>query len=218
MVATRTILAPYRHGPMHDRGALIHHPWMDVPSVKLSLYDGTPAPDEQATSVRVCHDETKLYVLFLGRYQQLRTAPATTPLEPPNERTPRLWDLSDVYELFIGPDAKESRLYREFQVGPDSRKIDIDVDASGDRRKTDLSWDSGFFAQSVLLGKEKVWEALLQIPFGAFSIIPECDEEWSCNFYRIGHEPSRCYMAWSPVYRIAFHQPQYFGAIRFTGP
>jgi hypothetical protein len=157
-------------------------------------------------------------VLFLGRYDKLRTAPAETPQDLSSGKTHRLWEISDVYEIFIGPDAMSSGLYREFQAAPDSRIMDIDIDAGNVERKADFSWRSGLSALSVLKIKEKIWETLFTIPFGAFSIIPGEQEIWNCNFYRIaGEEPSKHYLSWSPVYTVAFHQPRCFGHIQFTG-
>jgi hypothetical protein len=210
-----TIKSCYRPGAFEmDEGlpALI----ASAPSVNLSRFDGNKPPGELATEVRSLWNDTHLCVAFSGRYSSLRTAPQGTPYDNGYGKTHRLWEISDVYEVFIGPESRSKRVYGEFQVAPDSRWMDIYIDASDDRRKADFQWKSAVTACSHLDESRMIWHGLFKIPFSAFG--PEISRElvWNCNFYRIsGDSSSQHYLSWSPVGEVAFHKPHLFGEIVF---
>lgn len=184
--------------------------------VELYLYDGSDAPLGLKTTVCSFWSDNFIYFIFKGNYIGLRTAKLDAKTDEKSHKTFSLWDLSDVYEVFIGPDAKKSRKYKEFQVAPDSRQIDISIDASSANRKTDFLWQSGMKAESIIDSGAKIWNAVIKIPVSAFERHP-CDETiWNCNFYRIsGEDNNKSYLAWCPVGQIAFHQPDKFGEICF---
>lgn len=182
--------------------------------VALGLYDGAPAPEHLRTRVCAFWSPTHLSICFAGFYRELRTAP---PRDGAAGKTPGLWELSDVYEAFIGPSARSDGKYREFQVAPDSQWIDIDIDAGGETRTADFDWRSGMVARSALDEGRRVWRAVMAIPLAAFSAVPRQGDTWDANFYRIAGPPDcASYLAWSPVGAIAFHQPRKFGTLLFV--
>ena len=184
-------------------------------SVSLSNYDGTNCPEHLKTEIRSCWTGTNMYFIFEGSYQELVSAPVQTPTDQ-NGKTMNLWEISDVYEIFLGPEAKKTGLYKEFQVGPDNRWIDIDIDNRGSQRQSDFEWTSGFRTLSKINTDQKQWKASFIIPFAAFGAKPQPDTVWNVNFYRIsGIEPDKHYLTWTPVDRIDFHQHLKFGKILF---
>ncbi|MDQ7821537.1 MAG: carbohydrate-binding family 9-like protein [Candidatus Eremiobacteraeota bacterium] len=192
--------------------------WAGAPPAELSYYDGSTLPAGIETSVRCLWDTEFLYVLFRGMYEELRLAPPGTPRDPATGKTPLLWQLSDVFEVFAGPRARDLRIYREFQASPDGRFIDVALDASGERRIADFSWHSGVQVHSSVHGEESLWESLFIIPWEAFSSSPLKERRWQGNFYRVSGCPENAaYCAWSSVGKIDFHQPGFFGDLLFDG-
>lgn len=177
----------------------------------LSLYDGCAPPRELQTSVALEWDEKELFVRFQGAYSRLHPA---DPPGPSEGKTPRLWEISDVFEAFISWET--DGIYREFQVSPDGRYMDIAIDGSGPERLSDFQWNSGMKVHSS--AERGLWTSLMKIPWSAFAgKPPEEGDCWSGNFFRIsGKDRDKAYLSWSPVYKIHFHQPQYFGKILFT--
>jgi hypothetical protein len=183
---------------------------------RLRLFDGTPPPAFMETEVFSYWNEEFLHFWFRGKYDSLRTAPAHLAPEQGSGKTFQLWEHSDVYEVFIGPDARKCLLYREFQVGPDSRWIDIAIDGSRKERSTDFLWNSGMKAHSAINSEKRLWESHFAIPFAAFSEAPRKGDCWNANFYRIsGRRGEEAYLSWSPVFKVNFHQPACFGDIMF---
>ncbi|MBP7460617.1 MAG: carbohydrate-binding family 9-like protein [Candidatus Delongbacteria bacterium] len=190
--------------------------WEDCQGVALNMYDGSLPPDHWKTSVQSFWSRDAIYIRFKGCYDQLRIAPAEIQPDSLTGKTHQLWDLSDVYEVFTGPEAKKSGIYKEFQVSPDSRRVDIALDASSEERRSDFNWISGMEAISQVDPQQQIWIGLFRIPFSAFNRTPDPDLIWNINFYRIGGEPDQqFFMAWAPVHQIAFHQPHKFGRIHF---
>ncbi|MGV8121263.1 MAG: carbohydrate-binding family 9-like protein [Candidatus Xenobiia bacterium LiM19] len=185
-------------------------------SVNLSRFDGSAPPGDLITEVRSLWNDTHLCIAFSGRYSSLRTAPPDTPFDEQSGKTHRLWEISDVYEVFIGPESRSSRVYGEFQVSPDSRWIDIFIDARDEKRKADFQWKSAVVARSQIDAAKMIWYGFFFIPFRAFGQDISFDIAWNCNFYRISGElSSQQYLSWAPVGEVAFHKPHLFGEIIF---
>lgn len=205
----------YRNQDILNDGSLSASQWRGCPPVFLSFYDGRPVPSGLETEIRSFWTGGYVYFGYQGRFDSLRVAPDEVEVEKDSGKTHRLWELSDVYEVFIGPEARQTRRYREFQVAPDSRWIDIAIDAGGKERKTDFTWKSGFCARSKV--EDGIWSAVFQIPFQCFNAYPGEEMAWHCNLYRISGPPGECsYLAWSPVMIVNFHQPHRFGTISFV--
>lgn len=204
----------------HSRFASLH----DIEESDLSFVnfsetlvaaDGSPAEPSTMTQVGVEWNEHSLFIFFRGRFSRLRyeTNPAERVLK---EKTPRLWEVSDVYEVFIGPKAKERKMYKEFQVAPDGRWIDIDVfNALG---TSNHSWYSGFKAASFVDEEMKIWSSVFDLPWNCFGASYDNETEWNVNFYRAsGNFHGDELFAWSPpgTGPRCFHRPEHFGKIHF---
>lgn len=211
-----TITVSYRDLTEPLNGLAAEEKWLGCERVPLTMFDGSQVPEYWKTQVQAFWTRNALYIRFEGCYDQLRTAPAEIKPEAHTGKTYLLWDLSDVYEVFVGPESKKNGVYKEFQVSPDSRYIDIAIDASAINRISDFNWISDMEALSVVDQNQCSWIGLFKLPFTAFGQIPDENTVWNINFYRIGGQPeNQFFMAWAPVYKIAFHQPDKFGRIVF---
>jgi hypothetical protein len=197
-------------------GRLNEHIWDKAQFINLGSYDSKPTPHHYATKLKSFWTEKFLYFGIEGEFDTIQIAPEDATVDTQG-KTPRLWAISDVYEIFIGPDAKITKKYREIQIAPDSRWIDLTLDASGKERIADFKWTSGMNAKSYVDYIKKLWTATLQIPFTAFSRAPRESDIWNCNFYRISENGGKkIYLSWSPVFELRFHQPDKYGDLVFS--
>jgi hypothetical protein len=187
--------------------------------VTLANYNGADCPEFLQTEITSFWDDSNIYFLFKGSYDGLTTAPAGTMTQTPSGKTMNLWDLSDVYEVFIGPDARQTGLYKEFQIAPDNRWIDVAIDNSDRLRRSDFQWLSGFKSMTNIIENSKKWISLFIIPFTAFAVQPGAQATWDINLFRIrnsNRDSQKYYLAWAPVHQINFHQHRKFGKIVFV--
>ena len=119
----------------------IHHSDAAV----LTLADGTMAPPQIATSVRSLWNDRFLFILFAGHFQRLRLMPEPGDLLV---KTPELWNHSDVFETFLGVEARSTGCYFEFQVAPDGRWLDLAIDRAK-APANDETWVSGLRCRAV---------------------------------------------------------------------
>jgi hypothetical protein len=185
--------------------------------VYLMNADGTIPPSELETRVKVCWNASFLFVIFQGKFLELRTT-HSRPVDSKTGKTFSLWEHSDVYEVFIGTDTRASRRYKEFQVGPDSRRLDIDVDNRKNEMRGDFNWLSGFRAKSLVDRGKKQWDCVMELPWEAFGANYSAKCEWNVNFCRAtGKFHGDELLSWSPMGQGAkvFHQPEKFGRIVF---
>lgn len=182
----------------------------------LCFADGTEPPQSLATRIGIEWNDNGLLIYFRGRFEQLR-------LIADNERigfktkTYKLWEQSDVFEVFIGVNSKQTNLYKEFQVSPDGRWIDIDVN-----RQLGISnhhWYSGLECKSYIDNDMKIWSSVLELPWSCFGLNMKTNDVWYANFYRAsGAYHGEELLAWSPTGygEKCFHRPQHFGRIEFV--
>lgn len=168
-----------------------------------------------STSVGIEWNDASLFVFFQGHFSSLRSA---TKSESGllQRKTHRLWDISDVFEVFIGLRATERKMYKEFQVAPDGRWLDIDV--WNCLEISNHHWYSGFRARSLVDIQQNIWKSVLDIPWNCFGADPHSNDEWNVNFYRAsGTFHGDELLAWSPVGTgmKCFHRPEHFGRIKF---
>jgi len=176
---------------------------------KLDNFDGTPADNSILTFMQTAWNENFLFSKFEGKYEFLTISNELVG----KNKTKRLWETNDVFEMFISHES--NNIYKEFQVAPDGKFIDIAIDASSNERISDFSWLSGF--TNITKVTKNSWKSIFIVPWAAFNGNPPKDgEEWTANFYRISSPLKNTkYLSWSPVYKIAFHQPNLFGKIIF---
>jgi hypothetical protein len=188
----------------------------DVPMpATLTMADGTSASLAIGTEARIEFTDHAMFVMFRGKYEALRYA-GNLPIEPETGKSHELWMHSDVYELFIGPNSRVTGQYKEFQVAPDGRFIDISINPA--EGKSNPHWRSGIQCLSYSDAPKKLWTAVMQIPWNCFDVDFRSDCEWNANLYRAtGKFHGDELMAWSPTGygERAFHRYTNFGRIIF---
>jgi hypothetical protein len=177
--------------------------------------DGSEPPQMLASRVGMEWNNQNLFIFFRGRFDTLRLVPPDQP-SPMHGKTHKLWEQSDVFEIFIGPNARQSGLYKEFQVSPDSRWLDIDVN-----RQLGISnhhWYSGMRCKSIIDKEMQIWTSIVELPWNCFGSYKRTEEQWNVNFYRAsGTFHGEQLMAWSPtgLGERCFHRFEHFGSIEF---
>ncbi len=193
--------------------------WSQPAMASLTFADGTPAPANLQTEIRVFHNTRMFFVLFTAIFEDLRIAPAYVPTEPGNGKTLKLWEHSDVLECFIGPNAAAARRYKEFQVAPDGRFIDIAVDRVANPHSGDMTWNSGARFASTVDVLSKTWRAVMEIPWEAIEVDSSRTFVVECNFYRAtGTFHGDELLAWSPTGygEKCFHRVEHFGRLQIV--
>ncbi len=183
-------------------------------SIKLLEYNGNNIPKDMATFYDLYWNENGFYAHFISFHNgQIKFCPKETEISQ-NGKTFKLWAISEVCEIFISHDKLD--FYREFEFAPDGRFLDIDIKYIEGNRKTDFYWVSNLEYKSEV--HENYWDGFAFIPWSAFdNKFPKVGDIWHGNFYRIlTRDEKELYLAWNPVYKINFHQPQYFGEILFV--
>ncbi len=187
----------------------------DNSAKRLLFADGAIPPLSLETHVRGFWNNTSLFILFSGRFLDLRLDFGDLPPHLVG-RTPRLWEKSDVFEVMIGRDCARTGRYKEFQVAPNGRWLAADVRVEGDQVMTDEGGDSVVRCISLINGEEKIWKAGLEISWATLGGLGG-EGEWSCNFYRASGEfHGDELLAWRPTGygEHCFHRPQVFGTIK----
>lgn len=186
------------------------HPHADS-SGRLTLADGTAPPPALETLVSAFWSQSSLYVLFTGRFVNLRAKFSGVP-----GRTPRLWELSDVFELFLGRDSAQTGHYLEFQVAPDGSWFAAEVRNQGGQVLADHAKETSFRCLSAVDKPAGIWKAGMEIPWRDLGGMDE-NGPWQGNFYRAtGKFHGDELMAWSPTGygERCFHRPERFGTLR----
>lgn len=179
----------------------------------LHLADGNEPPASIATRVGVEWNSCGLFVYFRGMFEQLRL-PLAKDHTLNQGKTYRLWELSDVYEVFIGIRARETRMYKEFQIAPDGQWFDSDVN-----RQLGMSnhyWHSSFRCKSFVDKEFHIWSAILELPWSCFGLQKKQEVPLDVNFYRAsGKRHGDELLSWSPTGygEKCFHRPEHFGSI-----
>jgi hypothetical protein len=185
-------------------------------SEPLYYADGTEPPQTLGTGIGVEWNDIGVLIYFRGRFENLRMLSKEKTIEV-STKTYKLWEQSDVFEVFIGVHAKQTKLYKEFQVSPDARWIDIDVN-----KQLGISnhhWYSGFQCKSFIDEDMKIWTSVFELPWNCFGPNKKTDDVWYANFYRAsGTFHGEELLAWSPTGygEKCFHRPEHFGKIEFV--
>jgi len=181
----------------------------------LQLADGAEPPQSIATRFGIEWNDNGLLIYFRGMFEHLRLI-SDSENKGLNSKTYKLWEQSDVFEVFIGVNAKQTKLYKEFQVSPDGRWIDIDVN-----KQLGISnhhWYSGLQCKSFIDEEMKIWSSVIELPWSCFGLNKKIDDIWYANFYRAsGAYHGEELLAWSPTGygEKCFHRPEHFGKIEF---
>ncbi len=180
--------------------------------MSLSRADGSAPPPGLETTVSCARTADALFVVFRAHLKDIRYPPGEGPQR--KTKTLRLWEQSDVLELFLGRRARSTRSYGEFQVAPDGRWLDTRVRIVGTDLHLDTAWDSGLEVKSFVAQEQRMWRAALKIPWRSLCDGDPASDVWEGNIYRAcGREQGNELLAWSPTGfgEGCFHRPEKFG-------
>jgi hypothetical protein len=161
-----------------------------------------------------------LYIAVWCHYEEINVYAG----EDPERERWELWK-KDVVEVFINPQPDNPSHYYEFEIAPNNQWLDLAVDLNRNPI-SDPGWNSGFEHATAIDAKHHVWTTEMRIPISALTDTP-IDEarEWRVNFYRCegpGNDETRRMLSWRQLpftsSRRSFHQPAFFGALRFSSP
>lgn len=189
--------------------------WEGASQVLVSKYwSGQAAAKGREFLAKLLWSDTALYV----RFQVSQNEPLVVSEKPDvSRKTVGLWD-RDVCEIFIAPDTSQRKKYCEFEIAPTGEWIDLAIDATSQKRKTDLDYKSGM-TSAARIEKDKVVMAI-KIPWEAFGVAPpKIGNVWLGNLFRcVGKGKTRGYLAWQPTKTAKpnFHVPEKFGEFEFV--
>jgi len=162
----------------------------------------------RSTEVRLLWTLDTLFVRFLANYRNITVFPDAREDGWRDE----LWN-RDVAEVFLQPDSRDPRKYKEFEVSPNGLWIDLDI-VNGAKEEL----QSKLRRRVVQDASAKTWTAELAIPMQSLRTNFEAKQTWRVNFFRVeGEAEPRFYSAWSPTYtgEPNFHIPTAFGKLVF---
>ncbi|MFI5059663.1 MAG: sugar-binding protein [Candidatus Acidiferrales bacterium] len=183
--------------------------WAKSPPLRFEHdWKGENADLARSTEVHLLWTTQTLFVRFQTAYRNITVFPDARE----DGWRDDLWN-RDVAEIFLQPDSRDPRKYKEFEVSPNGQWIDLDI-ASGEKEEL----RSKLRRRVVQDAAAKTWTAELAIPMR--SLTPNFDpkQTWRVNFFRVeGETEPRFYSAWSPTYsrEADFHVPGAFGKLVF---
>ncbi|MFT3743765.1 MAG: carbohydrate-binding family 9-like protein [Pyrinomonadaceae bacterium] len=187
--------------------------WSRAVSVSIGNYwSGKKAPKGRQFKAQLLWSNEALYVRFVGDQAEPLIVSSTPEL---SKKTIGLWD-RDVCEIFVAPNKANRNKYFEFEIAPTGEWIDLGIEWSATRRKTDLEYASGM-ESAVHVETDKIVMAV-RIPWKALGRTPKPGDIWLGNIFRcIGKDPTRGYLAWQPTKteKPNFHVPSAFGEFEF---
>ncbi len=188
--------------------------WDQATSQNISTYwNGKNASPGRSFSARLIWSDTALYV----RFEAAQSEPLVVSEQlDVTKKVIGLWD-RDVCEIFIAPDASQRNRYFEFEIAPTGEWIDLAIELTSQKRKTDVDYKSGM-TSAAKIEKDKVVMAI-KIPWEAFGVArPKIGDVWLGNLFRcVGKGKTRGYLTWQPTKTAKpnFHVPEKFGEFRF---
>jgi hypothetical protein len=207
------IIAVFHHAPQMTTD-FSRECWLRSHSLTIDRnWRGDPAPSDLHTTARVLWSENEIFFGFECDYTEL-----DLDLEfDVNEERYALWD-RDVCEAFVrSPIEPDEKRYREFEVAPTGQWCDLIVDRS--RMWSDWEWKSGMRTAAQIDQSDKIWRAVMAVPFDAFGCSPCRNEIWKANLFRIGRfNGERHYLTLSPTLTESpnFHVAEKFVDLRFV--
>ena len=188
--------------------------WSEAAPVQIDRYwSGEPAPVGRHAEARILWSGQALFV----RYVCNQAEPLVVNDYPQTiTKTMYLWD-RDVCEIFIAPDLNVAKRYFEFEVAPTGEWMDIGLDWTAGKRKSDWQFRSGM-TTAARIEKDCVTMAM-RIPWTKRLPAPERGERRRANLFRcVGSDPKLRYLAWQPTRtpQPFFHVPEAFGWLVFS--
>lgn len=188
--------------------------WKNCPKVEIKHYwSGKLAEDARRSNVQMAWTENALLIKFSGSQKEPLNINAAPDF---SKKTEKLWE-RDVFEIFVAPDAKNSRRYFEFEAAPTGEWLDLEMFISEDgERQPDFVYNSGMEVAAQILDIEI--QVLMKIGWDAFGKRPAAGDVWRGNLFRcIGFGKNRGYLTWQPTQTAEpnFHVPDKFGSFEF---
>jgi hypothetical protein len=187
--------------------------WSRVRPFRLLRAEDAAAP-EQATSVRLAHDATGLFVRFDCEDRDIWATHVN--------RDAPLWE-EEVVEVFIAPGEGEPHEYLEIEVNPLGTVFDARVanpDGRRDTMRVDASWNPPGLEVVVSRPTTAAWRAELVMPWSDLCVGAP-PRVWRANFFRIERPRDAVpeFSCWSPtcVSPPDFHKPACFGRLVLDG-
>ena len=171
-------------------------------------WQGKNADPHRQTEVRLLWTSEFLYLKFIARYRLITVFENADA----DGRRDNLWD-RDVAEVFLQPDPRQTRRYKEFEVSPNGFWIDLEI-ANGALQHI----KSGLQRRVCINEPAKTWTAELAIPMKSLTQTFDPASLWRVNFFRVeGPTEPRFYSSWQPTNtpQPNFHVPERFGFLRF---
>ena len=180
----------------------------------LTYGDGTQLPASLMTQVGIEWNEHSLFVFFRGRFDELRYS-ANLPKDSLERKTPALEETADVYEVYIGPRASSTKIHKKFQVTPDGRWFDIDINTA--LGITNPHWHSGCMCKSFVDTEMKIWSGVFELPWQCFGASYDSEHIWNVNFCRtVISKEGKNVLPWSSCSKEPFNPAECFGKILFV--
>lgn len=208
-------------GPLELDGDLSKEVWSRAPEVPLvDVASGTPS--FQATTVRLLHDSTRLYLAFHVEDRDIWGSYRNHD-DPLHEE--------EVVEVFLDPYG-QGRIYYEFQLSPhgvtfDALVVNRQQFPDGLRNLTTLperdcrGLEAAVRVEGEIDSRREVsshWDGELAIPLAELAPPHPVrrGDVWRMNLFRIDRaRDGDEFQAWSPTGRLDFHMPVYFGGLEF---
>jgi hypothetical protein len=186
-------------------------PWHELaPLAPFTLADGS-APATWQTAVRLCYDDTALYLHFecedpdiWGSYTR---------------RDDPIYD-EEVVEVFFAPGWATPKRYAELEISPNGVQFDALVDNPTGHRgdmRVDPSWDPLLRWHIWRDDGALRWGALLVVPWDEIAPGVAPPPLWRANFFRIERPRDAApeFSCWSPTLSdpADFHRPAFFGTL-----
>lgn len=195
----------------------IEDPWLTPARAEVVRLRRAPEGDTPrlSTTVTAYYDDAHLSVLFSAADDHI-VATLVAHDDPLYEE--------DVVEVFLAPESPQH--YFEIEVSPMGTTFDAKIDSPQGVRETmvpDVAWNcEGLFAavrRTVEANAAITVDTLFRIPFRSLGRrVPEPDETWLGNFFRIDRRPAGDeYSAWRPTMKTPpdFHVTAAFGRLKF---
>ena len=192
----------------HVDGVLSDPVWQKACLLTPFVLTGTGQLANQQTTVRVCRDNTALYLAFdcaEDQLGQIRTA-----AKQPDKGD--VWE-DDEVEVFLAPDDAEK--YGYYHILANAEGVCDDESWGPNATNRDMRWNS---LGLIVTGRnDHGWTCEMALPFAALNAMPRPDGSWRISVNR-AEQPRRETSSWAPL-ESGFHEPRRFGVLRFAaGP
>jgi hypothetical protein len=211
--ATGTAIALALSGALDHEGFPTREAWAKAQPVQFDAdWQGANSDPQRETEVRLLWTRETLFLRFRCRYRNLTTFSDSDP----DGRRYQLWD-RDVAEVFLQSDPSDPHRYWEFEISPDGKWIDLDINLDKPPGHKENP-HSGMKSRVYLDEKKKVWVAEIALPIRTITPTFDPKADWRVNFFRVeGPTEPRFYSSWGPTNtaKPSFHVPEAFGKLSF---